>query len=107
MIRITANNGSPRSIVICFFFQILVRVVTRETCLGRSLRANNGSPFHRDFHLLHEKNVFRFPENGALFFEGKQRVSPFFHDFWERVVKDDGVRSIVSDRTSILSSEQS
>ena len=30
--------------------------------------------------LLHEKNVFRFPENGALLFEGKQRVSKFYHD---------------------------
>ena len=24
--------------------------------------------------------MFRFPENGALLFEGKQRVSPFYHD---------------------------
>ena len=38
------------------------------------------SPFYRDLQLLHEKNVFRFPENGALLFEGKQRVSPFYHD---------------------------
>ena len=38
------------------------------------------SPFYRDSQLLHEKNVFRFPENGALLFEGKQRVSPFYHD---------------------------
>ena len=38
------------------------------------------SPFYRGWKLLHEKNVFRFPENGALLFEGKQRVSPFYHD---------------------------
>ena len=25
-------------------------------------------------------NVFRCPENGALLFDGKQRVSPFYHD---------------------------
>ena len=24
--------------------------------------------------------MFRFPENGALLSEGKQRVSPFYHD---------------------------
>ena len=38
------------------------------------------SLFYRVSHLLHEKNVFRFPENGALLFEGKQRVSPFYND---------------------------
>ena len=38
------------------------------------------SPFYRISQLLHEKNVFRFPENGALLFEGKQQVSPFHHD---------------------------
>ena len=38
------------------------------------------SPFYRVSQLLHEKNVFRFPENGALLFEGKQQVSPFYHD---------------------------
>ena len=38
-----ANNGSHRSIVICFF-QNEVLAVTRETCLRRSLWANNGSP---------------------------------------------------------------
>ena len=44
------------------------------------------SPFYRDLHLLlklsscsHERNVDRFPENGALFLS-KQRVSPFYHD---------------------------
>ena len=37
------------------------------------------SPFYRDLHLLHERNVFRFSENGALF-QSKQRVSPFYHD---------------------------
>ena len=37
------------------------------------------SPFYRDLHLLHERNVFRLPENGALFLS-KQRVSPFYHD---------------------------
>ena len=37
------------------------------------------SPFYRDSQLLHERNVFRFPENGALFLS-KQRVSPFYHD---------------------------
>ena len=35
------------------------------------------SPFYRDSQLLHERNVFRFPENGALFLS-KQRVSPFY-----------------------------
>ena len=38
------------------------------------------SPFYRVSQLFHEKNVFRFPENGALHFEGKQQVSPFYHD---------------------------
>ena len=38
------------------------------------------SPFYRVSQLLHEKNVFRFPLNGALLFKGKQRVSPFYHD---------------------------
>ena len=44
------------------------------------------SPFYRDLHLLlnwnscyHERNVFRFSENGALFLS-KQRVSPFCQD---------------------------
>ena len=37
------------------------------------------SPFYRDSHLLHERNVFRFPENGALFLS-KQRVLLFYHD---------------------------
>ena len=36
------------------------------------ITANNG--LHR------EKNVFRFPENAVLLFEGEQRVSPFYHD---------------------------
>ena len=36
-------------------------------------------PFYRVSQLLHEKNVFRFPETGALLFEGKQQVSPFYH----------------------------
>ena len=38
------------------------------------------SPFYRISQLLHEKNVFRFPENGTLLFEGKQQVSSFNHD---------------------------
>ena len=38
------------------------------------------SPFYHVSQRLHEKNVFRFPENGMLLFEGKQRVSPFYHD---------------------------
>ena len=38
------------------------------------------SPFDHVSQLLHEKNVFRFPENGMLLFEGKQRVSTFYHD---------------------------
>ena len=127
MIRITANNGPPRSIVICFFFQNEVRAVTRGTCLealllegkqrvspfyrdlsrlpklGSDLHERNvdetlaqsnqqlsardfhhgkqrSSPFYRVSQLLHEKNVFRFPLNGALLFKGKQRVSPFCHD---------------------------
>ena len=43
--------------------------------------ANNGfPPFYRVSQLLHEKNVFRFPENGMLLFDGKQRVSPFYRD---------------------------
>ena len=37
------------------------------------------SPFYHVSQLLHEKNVFRCPENGALFLS-KQRVSPFYHD---------------------------
>ena len=44
------------------------------------------SPFYRDLHLLlklsscfHERNVYRFPENGTLPLS-KQRVSPFYHD---------------------------
>ena len=75
-----ANNGSPRSTVICIFFLNWVLAFTRETWMRRSLWANNGSPpFYRDLHLLHERNVFRFPENGALFLS-KQRVSPFYHD---------------------------
>ena len=32
------------------------------------------SPFYRVSQLLHEKNMFRFPENGALLLEGKQQV---------------------------------
>ena len=45
------------------------------------------SPFYRDLQLLHEKNVFRSPENGTFFFHlarslgrTRQRVSPFYHD---------------------------
>ena len=38
------------------------------------------SSFYHVSQLLHEKNVFRFPENGMLLFVGKQRVSPFYHD---------------------------
>ena len=38
------------------------------------------SQFYRVSQLLHEKNVFRFPEKGALLFEGKQQVSAFYHD---------------------------
>ena len=38
------------------------------------------SPFYHVSQLLHEKNVFRFPENMMVLFEGKQRVSPFYHD---------------------------
>ena len=41
------------------------------------------SPFYHVSQLLHEKNVFRSPENGMLLlllFEGKQRVSQFYHD---------------------------
>ena len=44
------------------------------------------SPFYRDLHLLpklsscfHERNVYRFHENGTLPLS-KQRVSPFCHD---------------------------
>ena len=44
------------------------------------------SPFFRDLHLLlkfsscfHERNVYRFPENGTLPLS-KQRVSLFYHD---------------------------
>ena len=44
------------------------------------------SPFYRDLHLFpnwssccHERNVYRFPENGTCFLS-KQRVSPFYHD---------------------------
>ena len=50
MICITANTRFPSSIVICFVFHIEVRAVTK-------------------------KNVC-----SALLFEGKQQVSPFFHD---------------------------
>ena len=39
-----ANNGSLRSIAICFFFQIEVRAVTRKTWMRHSLWADNGSP---------------------------------------------------------------
>ena len=38
------------------------------------------SPFYHVSQLLHEKNVFRYLENGILFFEGKQHVSPFYLD---------------------------
>ena len=37
------------------------------------------SPFYHVSQLLHEKNVFRFPENGT-WFPSKQRVSPFYYD---------------------------
>ena len=56
--------------------------------LGRSRQVSKQgvSPFYRDLHLLtklnscyHERNVFRFPENGALFLS-RQRVSPRYHD---------------------------
>ena len=30
--------------------------------------------------LLHEKNVFQFPDIEALLKEGKQQGSPFYHD---------------------------
>ena len=48
------NNGSLRSVVIFFFFQNDVLVFTRETCLRRSLTANNGvSPFyHPSIHQI-------------------------------------------------------
>ena len=38
------------------------------------------SSFYHVSQLLHEKNVFRSPENGMLLFEGKQRLPPFYHD---------------------------
>ena len=45
------------------------------------------SPFYRDSQLLHERNVFRSPENGTFFFHltrsfgrFQQRVAPFYHD---------------------------
>ena len=38
------------------------------------------SPFYHVSQILHEKNVFRLPDNGMLLFEGKQRVAPFYHD---------------------------
>ena len=52
------------------------RLSARDFHLGKQ----RVSPFYRDSQLLHEKNVFRFPENGALLFEDKQRVFPFYHD---------------------------
>ena len=61
--------------------------------MSRLLRADNSwlrvifhhgkqrvSQFYRVSQLLHEKNVFRFPEKGTILFEGKQQVSPFSHD---------------------------
>ena len=71
MICITANNRFPRFIVLRFVFYIEVRAVTRKQ--------TKGLPFYRISQILQEKNVFRFPENGALF-EDKERVSPFYHD---------------------------
>ena len=41
---IVSKQRVLRSIVVRFFFQIEVHAVTRETCLRRSLWANNGSP---------------------------------------------------------------
>ena len=38
------------------------------------------SSFCRVSQLLHEKNVFRFPDIEALLKEGKQQVLPFYHD---------------------------
>ena len=35
---------------------------------------------YRVSQLLHEKNVFRFPDIEALLKEGKQQVLPFYHD---------------------------
>ena len=55
---------------------VFERLLARDLCHGRQRVAS----FYRVSQLLHEKNVFRFPENGALLFEGKQRVAPLYHD---------------------------
>ena len=74
-----ANNLSPRSIVICFFFWNWVPGFHERNVDETLVQSKQWvSPFYRDSQLLHERNVFRFPENGALA-QSKQRVSPFYH----------------------------
>ena len=60
--NVTANNGFPSSIMICFIFNIEVRAFMRGTCLGGTLRvtcvtANNG--YHRSlmFHSFSMKRT--------------------------------------------------
>ena len=93
MICITANNGFLRSIMLLSLLPKLSSDL-HERNVGESFaqsrqqlgardfhhRKQRVSPFYHVSQLLHEKNVFRFPENGMLLFEGKQRVSPFYHD---------------------------
>ena len=88
-----ANNGSLRSIVICFFFQNDVLAVTRETCLRPSLWAKKRVSlfYHPSIHQIstlektkfHQHSILstlmsvRIQRVGALL-PSKQRVSPFY-----------------------------
>ena len=74
-------------IVICFIFQIEVRAVTRNVFETLFVSLQRVSPFYHDSQLLHERNVFRSPENGTFFFHltrslgrFQQRVAQFYHD---------------------------
>ena len=74
--------------MICFIFNVEVLAFMRGTCLGGTLRVTcvtakqRLSPFYHVSQFLHEKIVFRSPENGTFFLHlarelrhGKQRVS--------------------------------
>ena len=83
---VTVYNGLPRSIMCRLIFNVEALAVIRRTCLECSC-SNKGLLRSIMCNSLHEKNVFRSPENGTFFFHltrslgrFQQRVAPFYHD---------------------------
>ena len=96
MLLLEGKQRVLRSIMICLFFQkssfdLHERSVeesfaqSKQQFVARDFHHGKQrvSPFYHVSHPIHEKNVFRSPENGMLlardWFHGKQRFSPFNH----------------------------